>query len=292
MEQSSGHNPVQGMPRAAVQGSMPAEYWNSLDAMYSDQHQTQVSQQQDPAPQQTPMGIDWNHPIFQQQQQPQQPQQPPQQRSQLPHQTAPNHGIYSSIPQSWQANPLQQPERGYPVPSQYHGQHQAPPFQQGQVPYESRSLTPSESSAFPGYSFQPNYFQQPHPQAQDPFSGHSNQQNQQAATFAPAGPQSAMSQFSLRPEYSQELLPGNTIDLTNDIPEPQNGASHYQTINPQFLNPTRQSVQPSTIQPNLLYGVPPELQTGDGRNFNYFENSFSSRPQIASGNTAGPPTSM
>lgn len=150
--------------------------------------------------------------------------------------------------------------------------------------FEPRSLTPSESSAFPNYRFQHNYFQPEPLQAQDPFSKQSHRQSQPSATFAPAGPQSSMPQFPVRPEYHQELLhQNNTIDLTGDFPDSQNGTSPQATIDPQFLGPTHQSLQTSTVQPNLPYGTPSGLQAADGGSFNYFENAFSTTPQTATG---------
>lgn len=289
MEQSPGRNSTHEMPRAVAHGSLPPEYWNSLDSMYSDpQLQSQTPAEQDPTSQQAPMGIDWNHPIFQQQ------QQPNQQRSHLTPQTEPNHGIYSSIPQSWQPNPLQQHARGYPVSSQYQTHQQAPQFQQGQMSFESRSLNPSESSAFPSYSYQPNYF---HPQqlpVQDSFSGRPDQQqHQQSADFAAAGPQSSISRFSVPSGYPQDLLHNNTLDLTSDFPDPQTGVSQHHTIDPQFLNPTPQNIQTPTLQNNLLYGGPAEFQTSDGRGFNYYENAFSARPQVGmAGNAVRSPAGM
>ena len=279
---------MQGMPHAAAHGSLPPEYWTtSLDSIYSDsQLQSQTLPQQEPASQQAPIGIDWNHPVFQQQQQ-------DQQRSHLTPQTEPNHGIYSSIPQSWQPNPLHQPARAYPVSAQYQAHHQAPQFQQSPTSFESRSLDPSESSAFPTYSYQPNYLHSPQVPVQGSFPGRPNQQSQQSADLTDTGPQLSMPRYSVPSGYSQELLPSNTVDLTNDFPGPQTGVSQHQTINPQFLNPIHPNVQTQAPKNNLLFGGHAGHQAADGRSFNYYDNAFSVQPQIRSaGNAVGSPAGM
>lgn len=102
-----------------------------------------------------------------------------------------------------------------------------------------------------------------------------------------------MSRYSVPSGYSQELLPNNTIDLTNDFPAPQTGPSQHQTINPQFLNPTHPNVQTQAPQNNLLFGGPAGYQAADGRGFNYYENTFSVQPQIRpAGNAVASPAGM
>ncbi|KAJ5153446.1 uncharacterized protein N7482_009924 [Penicillium canariense] len=278
-----------GLPHAgAPQGGLPAEYWNSLDSMYPDpQLQPQAPPQQDPSVQQAPMGITWDH-VFQQQQQRAQ-----QQRNPLAPQSDPNHGIYSSIsPPSWQSNPLQTPGR-YAVSSQYQSHQQAPQFQQGQMTFDSRSLTPSESSAFPSYSYQPNYF---HPQQlhlHDSFPSRTAQppQQHQPVEFAAAS-QSSIPQFSMPSGYPSDLLSNsNTIDLTTDFPNPESGVSH-QTIDPSFLNEyARSSNQPPPLTSHFPYGGPVEFERPEGL-FNYFQNELSVQPQLGAAPNAGvPPTS-
>lgn len=303
MEQSSAQHPLSGGPHAAQDQGLPHGYWNQLDAMYPDpqlQHQ-----QQDPSSQQAPTGISWDHPIFAQPQpQPQsqsqsqsQPQQhhQPQQRSPLPPPTElnVNHGIYSSLPPSWQQNPLQQPSGGYGVSSQFQPHQQLPQYQQGQMSFDSRPLTPSESSSFPSYSYQQTYF---HPQqlaVQEPYPERSAP-HQQQTEFQPGAPRSSIPQFPLNTSYHADLP---TIDLTNDFPSAEPSVSHH-TINPQFLDPATQnaSQQQQQQQPqqqpqmsnNFIYGVPGDFPPGDGRLFDYYQNNFSVQPQCIQQNAGMP----
>jgi hypothetical protein len=295
MEQSSAQNQMPGLPHAgAPQGVPSADYWSSLDALYPDpqlQPQATPSQQQNPsAQQQAPMGITWDHPVFQQQQQRAQQQQNP-----LTPQSDPNHGIYSSIPPpSWQSNPLQAPAR-YGGSSQYQSQQQTPQFQQGQMAFDPLSINPSESSTFPSYSYQPGYFHpQQHP-LQDSFPSrpaqpqhqpqHQQQPRQQQPEYSANAPQSSM-QYSMPPGYPQDLL-SNTIDLTNDdFPNTESGVSH-QTIDPSFLNEMARSSNAShTLPSNFPFGGAVDYETSDGL-FNYFQNDLSVQPQLSTPHNAG-----
>lgn len=270
---------MQRLPHTMTHGSLPPEYWNNLNSMYPDQLQPQSMQQQDPAaqkhqPQQQhsePMGIDWDHPIFQQQ------QQQFQQRGHPPLQTDPNHGIYSAIPQSWQANPLQQPTREYQVSPQYQTDRPPSQFVYDQRSFETRPLNPSESSAFPSYAYHSNYLQSPALSGQETMSSRSSQQHQQSTNFAATG---AHSSPSTSAGFAQNFMDNNTIDLTNDFSVPPNGTSQHQTIDPQYLSPVQGTIQTSNLQQNpLLYGGPNNFQAPSGGNFNYFENAFSVQPQ-------------
>ena len=269
MEQSSAQNAMPGLPHAGTsQGSLPPEYWNNLDSIYPDA-QLQPSQPQQPQDlsSQQPLGIGWDHPVFQQQTQPAQ-----QQRSHLASQTEQNHGIYS-IPQSWQPNPLQQPNRGYSISPQYQTHQQVHQY------LDSRPLTASESSAFPSYTFQPNYYHQ-QVSLQDSFpEQRSTQQHPQSADFQAGGPPSAISQFALPSGYPPELL-HNTIDLTNDFTsDPRN----HQTIDPQFLNNGAPSTnQQQTLQNNFLYTNPADFERGGGRVFDFYQNDLSVQPHLGS----------
>ncbi|KAJ5111518.1 hypothetical protein N7532_002053 [Penicillium argentinense] len=284
MEQSSAQHPMSGGSHAAPgQGQLPPGYWNGLDALFPES-QLQPGQGQDPSTQQTPMGISWDHPIFQQQQQQQQQnQQPPQSQNPLQPQTQSNHGIYSAIPQTWQQNPLHQAPASYAIPSQFQPHQQLPQYPHDQMAFDSRPLTPSESSAFPTYTYQQNYY---HPQqlaVQEPLIERSTQ-HQQPTEFSTTAPRSSISQFHLPSPYQTELP---TIDLTNDFPH----AESHQTINPQFLSPTAPTPnQPQQQQQqrqqrqqhvpnNFSYAVPAEFQGADGTMFNYYQNDFSVQPQ-------------
>ncbi|KAJ5692678.1 hypothetical protein N7462_002101 [Penicillium macrosclerotiorum] len=286
MEQSSAQNPMPGLPHVGVpQDALPAEYWNTLDSIYPDsQLQTQVPQPQDPSTQ-GPIGISWDHPVFQQQQP--QPQQPQHQWNPLAAQPSPNHGIYSSMPPTRQSNPLQPSPRAYGVSPQYQTHQQIPQYQQqSQMAFDTRPLTPSESSSFPSYSsFPSNYY---HPQQlsmQDSYAARNfqppqpPQQPQQSAEYAAPTPQSAMPQFTMPPGFPSDIL-HDTIDLTGDFSSSEPGVSH-QTIDPQFLNPVQSSNQPQSLANSFLHTNPPNFDRPDGRIFNYFENDLAVQPQIS-----------
>jgi hypothetical protein len=290
MEQSSAQNQMPGLPHAgAPQGVPSADFWTSLDALYPDpqpQSQAAPSQQQNPsAQQQAPMGITWDHPVFQQQQQPAQPQQNP-----LTPQSDPHHGIYSSIPPpSWQSNPLQTPAR-YGGSPQYQPHQQTPQYQQDQMTFDPCAINPSETSAFPSYSYQSGYF---HPQQlplQDSFPSRPAQPQHQQQTsrqqqpeYTARVPHSSI-QYSMPSSYPQDLL-SNTIDLTNDdFVNAEAGVSH-QTIDPSFLNEIARSSNPSqTIASSFSFGVDYERPEGL---FNYFQNDLSVQPQLSTPQSAG-----
>ncbi|KAJ6143991.1 hypothetical protein N7471_003444 [Penicillium samsonianum] len=289
MEQSA-QNPMQGLPHG--NSSLPADYWSTLDPAYPDpeqqlqqpsQPQHQPQQQHDSASQQTPLGIGWDHPVFQQQQR------------ELAPRPDPNHGIYSSVHQPWQqTNPLQQPpQRGYGASPQYQIHPQAPHFQQGQMSFDSRPLSASESSAFPSFSYQPNYFhpQHPHISVPDTFSEAPTQQRIQPRPQQQ--PQPSISPYPLPQSYSSEMLQ-NTIDLTNDYPDSDPNV----TINPQFLNSTPQAFnqQQSSLASNFLQGIPADFQrqgSEQARLFNYYQHDLSVQSQMApTGNPVPPPRGL
>lgn len=274
MEQSA-QNPMQGLSHG--NSSLPADYWSTLDPAYPDpeqqlqqpsQPQLQSQQQHDSASQSTPLGIGWDHPVFQQQQR------------ELAPRPEPNHGIYSSVHQPWQqTNPLQQPpQRGYGASPQYQIHPQAAQFQQGQMSFDSRPLSASESSAFPSFSYQPNYFhpQHPHISVSDTFPEAPTQQRIQPRPQQ----QSSISSYPLPQGYSSEMLQ-NTIDLTNDYPDSDPNV----TINPQFLNSTPQAFnqQQSSLANNFLQGIPADFQrqgSEQARLFNYYQHDLSVQSQV------------
>ncbi|KAJ5733659.1 hypothetical protein N7493_002445 [Penicillium malachiteum] len=242
MEQSSARNRMSGLPQAgASQGSSP-QFWNNMDNMYSSaQSQDQTSQQ--------PLGIGWDHPVLQSQPNPQfHPQ-----RKQMPPSNDSNIDMYS-IPPSWQPNPLHSPARGYVPSASYQTAQPLQQYHQGQVRFDSRQLQASESSAFPAYSFPPNYYhQQPQPSA-------------------------TQSQFNMPAGYAAEMM-NTTIDLTNDFSEPGN----HQTIDPQFLNPTPQPTQQSTLGNNFLYTGQSGFDRTGSAMFDYYQNDISIQPQLSIG---------
>lgn len=202
MEQSA-QNPMQGLPHGS--SSLPADYWSTLDPAYPDpeqqlqqssQPQHQSQQQHDSASQPTPLGIGWDHPVFQQQQRELAPRQEP------------NHGIYSSVHQPWQqTNPLQQPpQRGYGASPQYQIHPQAAQFHQGQMSFDSRPLSASESSAFPSFSYQPNYFHPQHPHISVPDTFPEAPTQQRIQPRPQPQPQPSISSYPLPQGYSSEML--------------------------------------------------------------------------------------
>ncbi|KAJ5538731.1 Zinc finger CCCH-type [Penicillium frequentans] len=284
MEQSSAQNRMPGLPHSRTPQGPSPQFWNSMDSMYPDSQiqQSQSQQPQDPSSQQ-PLGISWDHPVLQQQQPMLQ-----QQQTQMTSPNDPNLEIYS-IPQSWQPNPLHQPGRGGYVPSpQYQTAQPLQQYQPNQMQYDSRSLQASESSAFPSYSFPPNFYPQ-QLSMQDSFQTRPTQQHPQSAEFQVPTPQPALSQFAAPPGYPPSEL-HNTIDLTEDFPsEP----GHHHTIDPQFLNPTTQSAERQAMHNNFMYGNPAEFDRAGGQMFNYFENGISAQPQFRVGpGHAGPQNGM
>lgn len=165
MEQSAPQSNVPDVRRSSVaQGSLAPEYWNHIDPLYSSgPDPLQLLQQQ---PQQQPLGINWDHPIFtQQHQQQQQPQQ--QQQNHLQPQQEHNQAIFSTAPQSWHQNSaLAQPTmspgpQNYAIPQQR--QYQIPHYPQGQVTYNSPSLSPSNNLSYHSpYSLPNHYYQTSH----------------------------------------------------------------------------------------------------------------------------------
>ncbi|KAJ5135082.1 uncharacterized protein N7515_004360 [Penicillium bovifimosum] len=275
MEQSA-QNSMQGLPHGNTQ--LPADYWNTLDAAYpgpeqhlSTQPRHQAPQQHDSASEPSPLGIGWDHPIFQQQQR------------DVAQRPDSNHGIYSSIHQPWpQSNPLQQPpQRPYGNSSQYHTHPQAPRFQQGQMTFDSQPLSASESSTFPAFPYQPNYFHPSHPQMPVPETFTESHTQQRLQPRAPQQqPQPLAPTYSLPQGYSAEMLQ-NTIDLTQDYPDSDRNV----TINPQFLDSPSQAFnqqQPSMAN-GYLQGISADFQrpgSEQARLFNYYQNDLSVQPQM------------
>ncbi|KAJ5651821.1 Zinc finger CCCH-type [Penicillium longicatenatum] len=272
MEQSSAQNRMPGLPHTRTPQGPSPQFWNSMESMYPDsQIQSSQSQQPQDASSQQPLGIGWDHPVLQQQQMLQH------QQTQMTSPNDPNLEIYS-IPQSWQPNPLHQPGRGYVPSPQFQTAQPLQQFPPNQMQYDSRSLQPSESSAFPSYSFPPNFYPQ-QLSVQDSYQARPSQQNPQSAEFQVPTPQPTLSQFAAPPGYPPADL-HNTIDLTQDFPsEP----GHHQTIDPQFLNPTTQSAQRQVVNNNFLYGNPAEFDRAGGQMFDYFENDISAQPQFRVG---------
>lgn len=256
MEQSSAQDPLQGLPHGTGHESIPPEYWNSLDPIYDPQLQLQQSQGQST---QAPMGMTWDHHMYQNPQQPQLQQQQRQQSHLTP--TESNHAMY--LPESWQANPLQAPARGYSVSSQYqshpqapvsHSQH-TPQYQQGQMTFDSRALNATESSTFPSLNYQQYY-------PQDSFTGRPPLQQSQPTN----------SQYPISSGFPQASY---SIDLTDDFPNLQPRVPQHIDPGAVFPNPDPQNPrQQSHIQPSSLYGAP-EFQHAEREAFDFYQNGLS-----------------
>lgn len=306
MDHRAPQVPMPGSHRPSVPAnSLPPEYWSTLDALYSGpdpQQQPQQHQQQQPIPRQQqpesaqqPLGIDWSHPVFQQ-------QHPPQQ-TQLPRQQEPNHGIYSSpTPQSWQQNPLQQnplqqnplqqplmsstpqplgiPSNG--LPSNYGQVHQ---FPQTQLGFDPEAEIPLDTGDFDPVAFSQDFFASQQLATPDTFA----QQPQHHAANTPpvpAVPYQSRSQQAPIPQYSiptafpegtsvcwnpaflrvhsSDGLTKTKHNFTNGNPGP---IPNHHTINPQFLNPPQQASnqQQASLDNSFLYLNPTDLDPSGGQ---------------------------
>lgn len=245
MEQSAH---LQGLPQGNDQDTLPADYWDTLDAIYPtpDQQLQQHAQAQHDSASQTALGIGWDHPVFQDQRE-------------LAPRPEQNHGIYSSIHQPWQAEtPLQQSQRSYGAHPQFE-QPQATQYP-GQIHFDSRPLNASESSAFPSYSFQPAYFP-PHQQIhiEDTFPEAPSRQRLQPQQYTlPQGftPEMMVCHVVVLCDRKSNVQQSNPIDLTSEYSESDPNV----TINPQFLNPGQASGQQPTLANGLVYGLPSHFQ--------------------------------
>lgn len=287
MERSTAQNSLPGLPHGVPQDSLPQEYWDNLGALYPNQLQA-PSQQQNPS--ESLGGIGWDHPVFHHQSRQQLPSQSSQ-RNELPPQTEQNHGIYS-FPPSWQPNPLQQPGRSYGVQSPYPPRQvqqsqqpqQVPQYQQDPLRFDSRPLNPSETSAFPQYSYQPPYFshQQQLP-AEGSFQDRSGQQHL-PPDYQP--PQSVLPQFELPSTFPTDLLDDN-IDLTDDFPS---APAQTSTIDPSFLNPglQAQSQQPPHLQNAYnMFSTSVGIPQQGGQAFDYYQNGITLQPSANNLNHPG-----
>ncbi|KAJ5329938.1 Zinc finger CCCH-type [Penicillium brevicompactum] len=257
MEQSA-QNPMQGLP-GNNHSSMPPEFWNTLEASYPDPDQQlqQPPLQHELGSNQPSLGIDWDHPVFQQQ------------ARELAPRPDPSHGVYSSLHQPWQqTNSLQQ----------------AP--QRGQINFDSRPLNASESSAFPQYPYSTNYFQQ-QPSLSDSFPEQHTQQRLQPRPQQQS--RSSIPSYPLPQGYSSEMLQ-NTIDLTNDFPDSDPNV----TINPQFLNSPQAYSQQQPLQNNFIQGIQQDFQRpGSQQIFDYYQNGIQvQHPLSSTGHPAHMPTGL
>lgn len=203
MDPTSSQTPMPELHHASVANSLPPEYWNTLDSFYpgSAPQQQQPQQPQQPTPPQQPLGISWDHPVFQQQ------------RNQIPRHQEHNHGFYSSpASQSWQSNHLNQSLMSSTPQnlgiSQYSQVHQ---FPQSQLPFDSQSSIPSDSAPFEPLPFSQDFFS---PSQQLSMSETFPQpSSQQAAPLQPtstAAYQSSTRQTPMTPYMMPTGLPGET----------------------------------------------------------------------------------
>ncbi|KAE8376771.1 hypothetical protein BDV26DRAFT_282376 [Aspergillus bertholletiae] len=280
MEQSPPQNLMRGLPHAPVDpGSLPPEYWESLYANPEPPHQhahpPQQQLQQSQQPQQPqPIGISWDHPVF---------GQTPQQRSSLPLQQEPGHGLYpSSTPQSWRPNPLHPQQiisstpQGFTMPVQY---RQVPQYSQGQVPFESQPLSASDSSSYQPYPFPRSYYPTQHMSVSETFSQTpppqaSQPQPSQPAPYQANTRQTPIVSYSLPAGFSEETSHGQ-VQYTNEFSDSTPTVHEHQTINPQFLNTAQQTNNQHAPLNNFIYVNPPGFERQDDqRTFDYFRNDL------------------
>lgn len=273
MEQSAPQRNVPDARRSSVgQGSLAPEYWNHIDPLYSSGPDPVQLQQQ---PQQQPLGITWDHPIFTQQQQHQQPQQ--QQQNHLQPQQEHNQAIFSAAPQSWhQSSALAQPTMS-PGPQNYaiqqQRQYQMPHYPQGQVTYNSPSLSPSNNLSYQSpYSLPNHYYQTSHVSVPETYSRPPHQNI--APRPAPNQPVPIRPNNVQRPLNHQYILPAeypasisvsksiqgmvmgdradiyqhNSVNFPNNYLDSNSNVSYQQTINPQFLTAPPAATQ-SQLEP-------------------------------------------
>ncbi|OJJ36458.1 hypothetical protein ASPWEDRAFT_407118 [Aspergillus wentii DTO 134E9] len=280
-QSSSSQNPMSGLHRPSVTPNPPApDYWNNIDSLYSGvdpQLQRQPHQQQQPRQQQpTPLGINWDHPVFHQEPQPRN----------IPSQQEHSHGIFSSTPQSWQPNPLHHQQlispspQGFGLQPQYHNQVQQ--FPQGQLSFDSRSLAPSDNSPFQPFPIQQNFYPPQHLSVPDTFRQSSSPQNvhaqpAQPTSFRATGHQPPLNQFTLPTAYPGETS-HNPINLADSYhePAPSVPVPDHQTINPQFLNAHQQAAtQQPSLHNNFSYLIPADFeQPNNQKPYNFYREDL------------------
>ncbi|TPR06839.1 putative integral membrane protein [Aspergillus niger] len=295
MEQSPPQNIMPGLHRAPVDpGSLPPEYWNSFEPLYTNpdpphQHshpsQPPQLQQIQPAPPQqqhaTPMGISWDHPMF---------SQTPQSRSPLPTPQEQNHGIYTSAtPQSWRTNPLQSQQIIHPAPQTYsmNQQYRQAQFPHAQPAFDSQPLPSSDNSHFQSYTFPRGYYPPQNLSVPDVFP----QSHSPRPTQAQAQPTQYRSD-SHQHQVPQYTLPAGYPEGTTHIPI--NFAAGYgqstptvseQTINPQFLNSPQQAAsQQASLHNNLMYMNPADFERPeDPKLYTFFRDDLQVPPILGQG---------
>ena len=270
MDHTSSQMPMPGSHRSSIPtNSLPPEYWSTLDALYTGpdpqhhqqqrqqqqqqqqhQHQQPIQRQQQSTSSQQPLGIGWDHPVFQQQQQ-----------NQIHRQQDSNHGIYSSTaPQPWQSNSLQQPlmsstPQGLGIPNYSQLHH----FPQSQLAYDSRSPIPTDSVPFDPLSFSQDFFHSQRVNTPDTFP----QQSSQHAAHTPSVPGAPYQSRTQQAPINQYTIPtgfpeDTPVNFSNGYPE---SATSHQTINPQFLNTPQQTAnqQHTPLNNDFLYMNPSEF---------------------------------
>ncbi|KAF9891913.1 hypothetical protein FE257_002876 [Aspergillus nanangensis] len=295
MEQSPPQDLMRGLPRAAPvnPASLPPDYWNTLDSLYSNDPppQQQPPELQSHHPQQSqsqPLGIGWDHPVFNQRQSQQQSRNslPQQQQQQQHHQSPPqdqSHGLYSSShpPPSWRGTPLQnqhvmsQTPQGYNISSQY---RPLQPYPQGQVTMDSRSIATPDSAAFPQAFAYPREYYPQHLSVPDTFPRTSSSQTARQQSTMSNPYQNDTSSASINPYSLPAGFPEDSLyaqaQFTNDFAEPTPNISSHQTINPQFLNPQQSAAQHQSLN-NFVYMNPTEFsRQSDPKAFDYYRNDL------------------
>lgn len=209
MEQNPPQASFPAMHHVPVPASSIPEYWaNSLDSNPTQLPPTPQPLQQpaqppqaQPPQQSQPLGISWDHPVFQQQSR---------QQGHVAPRPDQNHGIYSPAPQSWHPNPLDSrimstPPQGFGIPPSY---QQLRHYPQGNFPFESPPIHASDNSP---YSFPQTYYSPAQLPVQDTFSQSPPMQSvqppaHQLPQFQTGHHQPPVGQYTMPMRFTEEPL--------------------------------------------------------------------------------------
>ncbi|PWY87480.1 hypothetical protein BO70DRAFT_385771 [Aspergillus heteromorphus CBS 117.55] len=278
MEQSPSQNILRGLHRGPVDpGSLPPEYWNNFEPLYTtpdpphqhphppQQPLQQIQQPQQQQQQSQPLGINWDHPVF---------SQSTPSRSPLPTPQEPTHGIYPQpTPQSWRSNSLHPQQLIHPAPAPTphsfinHQQYrQAPQFPHGQATFDTQPLPASDNSHYQSYTFPRAYYPPQNLSVPDVFSQSNSPRPAQVQPRPPQyrseSHQHQIPQYSLPTGYSE----GNShVPINFAAGYPQSTPTvPDQTINPQFLNSAQQAAnQQAPLHNSLLYLNPADYERSE-----------------------------
>ncbi|KAG5287240.1 C-x8-C-x5-C-x3-H zinc finger protein [Histoplasma ohiense] len=235
MDPSSNPSPA---PESAT-NAYPGEFWGGIPSLYTSN-----------PPDGQPFGIGWDHPVFQ-----------------APHSNSPSkphqpQDIYPQTQQQWQQPPLQpqmvqEPQRNYTLPAQYH-------INQFQPPNPTPTYETSQQNApYRQYTFDPQpFYANPPSAAKSAF-------NQQSAVdlhtanhpsrLAPSPVPSPLPSYG-RPVSLQSNLQNDAINFATGFQEHHSASTYHNTIDPQFLSaPQHSMIQPVSSQPEFFVINPADL---------------------------------